>query len=111
MRGVLAWYVHCKKVLEAAGFVESRLEQGFYYLPGPDGLEAVAHTHVDDWFQEGLQDIQGCPEAYCAHSSREATVWHRRAMWLDHFQGCESHTVNQAKSQLGLEYLSIDLAG
>ena len=34
---------------EAAGFVESRLEQGLYYLHGPSGLEAVAHTHVDDF--------------------------------------------------------------
>ena len=74
----------------------------------------LSRTHtsmISNWFQEGLQDIQGCPETSCAHSSREATVWHRRALWLDHFQGCESHTVNQAKSQLGLEYLSIDLAG
>ena len=44
-----AWYVHCKKVLEAVGFVASRLEQSFYYLPGPDELEAIAHTHVDDF--------------------------------------------------------------
>ena len=34
-----------KSVLEAAGFVGSRLEQGFYYLPGPDGLE-VSRTHT-----------------------------------------------------------------
>ena len=44
-----AWYEHSKKVLEAAGFVESRLEQGLYYLHGPSGLEAVVHTHVDDF--------------------------------------------------------------
>ena len=36
-------------MLEAAGFVESRLEQGLYFLHGPDGLEAVAHAHVDDF--------------------------------------------------------------
>ena len=34
---------------EAAGFVESRLEQGLYFLHGPSGLEAVVHTHVDDF--------------------------------------------------------------
>ena len=44
-----AWYEHSKKVLEAAGFVESRLEQGLYYLDGPSGLEALVHTHVDDF--------------------------------------------------------------
>ena len=44
-----AWYEHCKKVLGAAGFVESRLEQGLYYLHRPSGLEALVHTHVDDF--------------------------------------------------------------
>ena len=44
-----AWYERSKKVLEAGGFVESRLEQGLYYLHGPSGLEAVLHTHVDDF--------------------------------------------------------------
>ena len=44
-----AWYEHSKKVLEAAGFVESKLEQGLYYLHGPSGLEALVHTHVDDF--------------------------------------------------------------
>ena len=36
-------------MLEAAGFVESRLEQGLRYLHGPSGIEAVVHTHVDDF--------------------------------------------------------------
>ena len=40
---------HNKQVLKAAGFVESRVEQGLYYLHGPDGLDAVACTHVDDF--------------------------------------------------------------
>ena len=44
-----SWYEHSKKVLEAAGFAESRLEQGLYYLHGPSGLEALVHTHVDDF--------------------------------------------------------------
>ena len=43
------WYEHSQIVLEAAGFVESRLEQGLYYLHGPSGLEAFAHRHVDDF--------------------------------------------------------------
>ena len=34
-----AWYEHSKKVLEAAGFMESRPEQGLHYLHGPSGLE------------------------------------------------------------------------
>ena len=44
-----AWYEHSKKVLEAAGFVESRPEQGLHFLPGHDRPEALAHTHVDDF--------------------------------------------------------------
>ena len=44
-----ARHEHSKKVLEAAGFVESSLEQDLYYLHGPSGLEAVVHTHVDDF--------------------------------------------------------------
>ena len=44
-----AWYEHSKKVLVAAGFAESRLEQGLYYLHGPSGLEALVHTHVDEF--------------------------------------------------------------
>ena len=44
-----AWCEHSKKVLEAAGFVKSRLEQGLYYLYGSSGLEAFVHTHVDDF--------------------------------------------------------------
>ena len=44
-----AWYEHSKKVLEAARFVESRLEQCLFYLHGPDGPEAIAHTHVHDF--------------------------------------------------------------
>ena len=39
-----AWYEHSKKVLEAAGFVESWLEQGLWYLHGLAGLGAVAHA-------------------------------------------------------------------
>ena len=39
-----AWYEH-----KEAGFAESRLEQGLYYLHGPSGLEALVHTHVDDF--------------------------------------------------------------
>ena len=37
-----AWYEHRKKVLEAAGFVESWLEQGLYFLHGPSGCRAHA---------------------------------------------------------------------
>ena len=50
-----AWYEHFKKVLETAGFVESRLEQDLYCLHGRDKLENVTHF---DYVQEGLQDIQ-----------------------------------------------------
>ena len=42
-------YEHSKKVLEAAGFVMARVEHGLYCLHGPSGLEAVVHTHVDDF--------------------------------------------------------------
>ena len=42
------WCEHSKKVLEAAGLVESRPKQSLYFQHGPTGLEAVAHTQVDD---------------------------------------------------------------
>ena len=42
-----------------AGFVESRLEQGLYYLHGPSGLEAL------------VQEIQGCLATSWARASFE----------------------------------------
>ena len=48
--------------------MESRLEQGLYYLHGSSGLEAIAHTHVDDFlvafkkaskrYKDALQHLQ-----------------------------------------------------
>ena len=74
-----AWYEHSKKVLEAAGFVESRLEQGPHYSHGLSGLETVAHTHVDD-FLVALQHL--------VHKLIfETTVGHSRVFWSDHLQG------------------------
>ena len=56
-------------MLEAAGFVESRLEQGLFYLPGPSGLEAVVHTHVDDFlsaFQKASKKYKDAFSKSCA---------------------------------------------
>ena len=59
-----AWYEHSKKVLEAAGFAESRLEQGLYYLHGPSGLEALVQcglvcclTHSPELLITGRLDL------------------------------------------------------
>ena len=108
-----ACYEHSKKVLEAAGSAESRLEQGLYNLHGPSGLEAVAHTHVDDFLiafkkaskrhKDALQHLvhelhlkqQSGTVVYCGRTiSRDG----------NHIK------VTQAKSTLSLECMSIDLA-
>ena len=100
-------------MLEAAGFVESRLEQGLYYLLGLSGLEAVAHTHVDDslvafkkaskTYKDALQHLvheihlkqQSGTVVYCGRTiSRDG----------NHIK------LTQAKSTLSLECVSMDLA-
>ena len=89
-----AWYEHSKKVLEAAGFAESRLEQCLYYLHGPSGLETLVHTHVDDFlsaYQENLQEIQGCFTKSCARASFETTVRLGCVLRKDHLQRWHSH--------------------
>ena len=79
-----AWHEHIKKVLEVAGSPESRLEQGLHYLHGPSGLEAVAHTHVDDF-------LIAFKKASCARAPLETIVGHGRVLWSDHLQGWQSH--------------------
>ena len=99
-----AWYEYSKKVLEAAGFVESRLEQGLYHLHGPDGLEAMAHTHLDDFliaFKKGIQSIHRCVEASCAHAPFETTVGHGRVVWSDHLQGRQPHKRDTSQVDAG----------
>ena len=101
------WFEHSKKVLETAGFMESRLEQGLCYLHGPSGLEALVHSHVDDFlvaFKKGLQEIQGCFATSCARAPFEATVGHGRALWPDYFQRWQSHQgdANQVNAEPGM---------
>ena len=89
-----AWYEHSKKVLETAGFMESRLEQGFCYLHGPSGLEAVAHTHADDFlvaFKKASKRYKDALQHLVQRASLEATVWHDRVLWPDHLQRWQSH--------------------
>ena len=73
-----AWYEHSKKVLEAACFVESRQEQGFYNLHGPSQLEALVHTHVDDFLsalKKSSKKHKGPSFAtFCAQASFETTI-------------------------------------
>ena len=60
-----AWYQYSREEFIRAGFVESRLEKGLYYLPGPDGPEAVMHTHVDDClaaFKKNSPRVEARPE-------------------------------------------------
>ena len=109
-----AWYEHSKKVLEAAGFAESRLEQGLYYLHGPSGLEALGHTHVDDFlsafkktskkYKDVLQHL-----VHKLHLKQQPglVVYCGRTNWRDgnHIK------VTQTRSTMSLECMSIDLAG
>ena len=109
-----AWYEHSKKVLEAAGFVESRLEQGLYYLHGPSGLEALVHTHVDDFlsafkkaskkYKDALQHL-----VHELHLKQQSglVVYCGRTICRDgnHIK------VTQTRSTMSLECMSIDLAG
>ena len=108
-----AWSEHSKKVLEAAGFVESRPEQGLYYLPGHDRPEAIAHTHVDDvliafrkaskTYKDALQHLL---HTLCLKQQSGTVLYCGRTIAKD-----GSHMkVKKAKSTLGLEYLIIDLA-
>ena len=102
-----AWHEHSKKVLEAAGFVESRLEQSFH-LHGTDGpTEAIAR--ILDRLQESLESKQRSTEA-------SRSIWSNRRARSCIVVGPYSKDgsdikVTQAKSTLRLECLSIDLAG
>ena len=108
-----AWYEHSKNVLEAGGFVKSRPEQGLYYLHGPSGLEAVAHTHAGDFlvafkkaskrYQDALQHL--VQELQLKQQSG-TVVYCGRTM----SRGGNHIKVTQAKSTMSLECISIDLA-
>ena len=101
-------------MLEAAGFVESRLEQGFYYMHGPSGLEALAHTHVDD-FLSGVKKTSKKYMDVLQHLVRElhlkqqsgSVVYCGRTICRDgnHIK------VTQTRSTISLECMSIDSAG
>ena len=102
----------CSKPLDSWS---QSLEQGLYYLHGPDGPEAFAHTHVNDFliaftkaYRDALKHL-----VHTLHPKQQTgTVV---ARWSDHFQGWQPHKsdtkVTHAKSTLGLERMSIDLAG
>ena len=106
------WYEHSKKVLEPAGFVESKLQQGLYDLPRPSGPEAVGHTHVDDFliaFRKASKAHRDVLEhlVHMLHLKQQtgAVVYCGRTTSKD-----GSHIkVNQAKTTVGLECMSIDL--
>ena len=103
-----------RSVLEAAGFVESKLEQGLYYLHGPSGLEALVHTHVDDFlsafkkaskkYKDALQHL-----VHKLHLKQQSglVVYCGRTICRDgnHIK------VTQTRSTMSLECMSIDLAG
>ena len=114
MRARCAWYEHSKKVLEGAGFVESKQEQGLYYLHGPSGLETVAHTHVDDFliaFRKGSKTYKGAMEHFVRelHLKQQTgtVVYCGRTISKDgnHIR------VTQSKSAMSLERTSFELAG
>ena len=106
-----AWYEHSKKV-EAAGFAESRLEQGLQYLHEPSGLEALVQTHVDDFLSafKNLQETQGCFATSCARASFETTVRLGCVLRKDHCRDGNHIKVTQTRSTMSLECMSIDWA-
>ena len=84
-----ASYEHSKKVLEAAG-----LEQGLYYPHGLSGLQAVAHTHVDDFlvaFKKDSKTFQGCFATSHARASFETTFRLGCVLRKNHLQRWQSH--------------------
>ena len=109
-----AWYEYSKKVLGAAGFAESRLEQGLCYLHGPSGLEALVHTHVGD-FLFAFKKTSKKYKHVLQHLVRELhlkqqsglVVYCGRTICIDgnHIK------VTQTRSTMSLECMSIDLAG
>ena len=105
---------HSKEVLETAGFVESRLEQGLYYLHGPTGLEALVNTHVDDFvsackkaskkYNDALQHLE-----HELHLKQQSglLVYCGRTICRDGYH----IKVTQTRSTVSLECMSIELAG
>ena len=97
-----------------AGFAESRLEQCLYYPHGPSGLEALVHTHVDD-FLSAYKKISKKDKDVLQHLVRELhlkqqsglVVYCGRTICRDgnHIK------VTQTRSTMSLECMSIDLAG
>ena len=102
-----------REVLDVRGFVESRLEQGLYYLHGPSGLEAVVHTHVDDFLSAFRKASKKYKDAlqHLVHElhlkQQSGLVYCGRTICRD-----GNHiNVTQTKSTMGLECLNIDLPG
>ena len=76
-----ARHEHSKKVLEAAGFVESSLEQDLYCLHGPSQLQAVVHTHVDNFLsavRKASKKYNDALQKLVSRASFETTV----RLWL-----------------------------
>ena len=109
-----ARYDHSEKVLEAAGFVESRVEQGLHNQLGPDGLDAVAYTHVDD-FLIAFRKASKAHRDALKHLVHKRHLKHQTGTFVYCGRTISRHgnhiKLTQAKSTLGLEYMSTDLAG
>ena len=91
-----------------------KLEQGLYYLPGPDGPEAVAHAHVDAFliaFREASQAYRDALKhlVHALHLMQQvgSVVYCGRTISKD----CSRIKVTQAKSTLARECTGIDLVG
>ena len=101
-------------MLEAAGFVESKLEQGLYFLHGPSGLEALVHTHVDDFLSAFKKASKKCKGAL-QHLVRKLRLKQQSGLVV--YCGrtiCREGNhikVTQTRSTMSLECMSIDLAG
>ena len=109
-----ARHEHSKKVLEAAGFVESNLEQDLYYLHGPSQLQAVVHTHVDNFLsavRKVSKKYNDALQKLVSRASFETTVRLGCVLRKDHLQRRQSHQGDTLKSTMSLECMNTDLAG
>ena len=90
------------------------MEQGRYYLHGLYALEAVAHTHVDDFLIAFRKASKACRHALklLVHTLHLKQQTGTVVCWCRTISKDGSHVkVTEATSTLVLERMSIDLAG
>ena len=90
-----------RKCSKPLGSWSQSLEQGLYYLHVPDGPEAVAHTHVNDFliaFRKAYRDALKHLVHTLHPKQQTGTVV---ARWSDHFHGSQPHKGDTRKVDAG----------